>query len=86
MKKILEDKNYSHLNILLDDVITPWQTPSRLDIHNVLQPGSTPKNIAKSEQLPKQEVIIIYLYNVVNSITKKYVDILLLLHETEVDN
>ena len=71
MKKILENKNYSHLNILLDDVITLWQTPSRLDIHNVLQPDSIPKNIAKSEKLPKQEVIIMYLYNVVNSITKK---------------
>ena len=55
--KILEDKDYSHLNTLLDDVITLRQTPTRLDIHNFEQPDNIPKNIAKSERPPKQEVI-----------------------------
>lgn len=57
LKKILEDKDYSHLNTLLDDVITLRQTPTRLDIHDFEQPDNIPKNIAKSERPPKQEVI-----------------------------
>ena len=57
MKKILEDKDYSHLDALLDDVITLRQLPYRLDIHNFEQPDSIPKNIAQSERPPKQEVI-----------------------------
>ena len=57
MKKILEDKDYSHLDALLDDVITLRQLPHRLDIHNFEQPDSIPKNIAQSERPPKQEVI-----------------------------
>ena len=56
LKKILEDKDYSRLNTLLDDVITLRQTPTRLDIHNFEQPDSIPKNIEKSERPPKQEV------------------------------
>ena len=57
LMKILEDKDYSHLNTLLDNVITLRQTPIRLDIHNFEQPDNIPKNIAKSERPPKQEVI-----------------------------
>ena len=57
LKKILEDKDYSHLNTLLDDVITLQQTPTRLDIHNFEQPDNIPKNIAKSKRPPKQKVI-----------------------------
>ena len=56
-KKILEDKDYSYLNTLLDDVITLRQTPTTLDIHDFEQPDNIPKNIAKSERPPKQEVI-----------------------------
>ena len=48
MKKILEDKN---------DVIQLRHTPSKLDIHNFELPDSIPKNIAQSEQPPKQQVI-----------------------------
>ena len=57
LKKILEDKDYSHLDTLLDDVITLQQTPSRLDIHNFEQPDSILKNIVKSERPLKQEAI-----------------------------
>ena len=54
MKKTLEDKDYSHLDALLDDVITLRQLPHRLDIE---QPDSIPKKIPQSERPPKQEVI-----------------------------
>ena len=57
VKKILEDKDYSHLDALLDDVINLRQTPSRLDIHDFELPDSIPKNIAQSERPPKQQVI-----------------------------
>ena len=49
LKKTLEDKDYSHLDTLPDDVITLRQTLSRLDIHNFEQSGSILKDIAKSE-------------------------------------
>ena len=57
IKKLLEDKDYSHLDTLLDDVITLRLIPSRLDIHNFEQPDNIPKNIALSQRPPKQEVI-----------------------------
>ena len=57
MKKLLEDKNYSHLDTLLDDVITLRHTPSKLDIHNFELPDSIPRNIAQSERPPKQQAI-----------------------------
>ena len=61
MKKILEDKDYSHLDALLDDVITLRQLPHRLNIHNFEQPDSIQKNIAQSERPPKQEVIDVHI-------------------------
>ena len=57
MKKLLEGKDYSHLDALMDDVITLQQTPSRLDIHTFALPDTIPKNIAQSERPPKQQVI-----------------------------
>ena len=57
LKKIMEDKDYSHFDTQPDDVITLQQIPSRLHIQNFEQPDSIPKNIAKSERPPKQEVI-----------------------------
>ena len=57
VKKILEDKNYSHLDTLLDDVIQLRHIPSKQDIHNFELPDSIPKNIAQSEEPPKQQVI-----------------------------
>ena len=49
VKKLLEGKDYSHLDALMDDVITLRQTPSRLDIHTFALPDTIPKNIAQSE-------------------------------------
>ena len=57
MKKLLEGKNYSCLDTLLDDVIKLRQTPHRLDIHDFELPDSIPKNIAQLERPPKQQVI-----------------------------
>lgn len=57
LKKLLEKKDYSHLDALLDDVIELRRTPSRLDIHNFTLPDTIPKNIAQSERPPKQQVI-----------------------------
>ena len=45
MKKILQDKNYSHLDTFLDDVIHLRHTPSKLDIHNFELPDSIPKTL-----------------------------------------
>ena len=56
IKKLLEDKDYSHLDTLLDDVITLRLIPSRLE-----QPDNIPKNIALSQRPPKQEVIDAYI-------------------------
>ena len=55
VKKILQDKNYSHLDTLLDDVIQLQHTPSKLDIHNFELPDSIPKNIAQSERHPSNK-------------------------------
>ena len=53
----MEDKDYSHLVTLLNDVITLWQISNRMDIHNSEQPDSIPKTLQKTERPPKQEVI-----------------------------
>ena len=37
VKKLLKDKNYSHLNTLLDDEIELWQTSHRHNIHDLKQ-------------------------------------------------
>ena len=54
MKKVLEAKNYSHLDALLDDVI---QLRHTLGMHTFEKPDNIPKNMALSQRPPKQEVI-----------------------------
>ena len=44
VKKLLEEKSYSHLDTLLDDVIKLQQTPHRLGICDFELPDSIPKN------------------------------------------
>ena len=57
LRRILEDKNYSYLNTLLDDVIILRHTPSKLDIHHFELPDTIPRNIAQTQRPPKQEAI-----------------------------
>ena len=57
VRKILEDKNYSYLDTLLDDVITLRHTPSKLEIHHFELPDTIPRNIAQTQRPPKQEAI-----------------------------
>ena len=51
--KILEAKDYSHLDVLLDNVIQVRHTPDKLDMNKLEQPHHIPL----SKQPPKQEVI-----------------------------
>ena len=57
MKKLLKDKNYSHLDTLLDDIIKLWQTLHGLGMHDFELPDSIPKNIVQLERPPKQQVL-----------------------------
>ena len=55
--KLLEDKDYTYLHALLDDVLEVRQHPDRLDIHNFEVPDNIPKNIALIEKPPKQQAV-----------------------------
>jgi len=57
VKKVLEDKDYSYLHGLLDDVIEFRQHPDRLDAQTFEVPDNIPKNIAHTEKPPKQQVV-----------------------------
>ena len=57
VRRILEDKNYSYLDTLLDDVIT---------IHHFELPDTIPRNIAQTQRPPKQEAIDAHVTRLVN--------------------
>ena len=66
LKKILEDKDYSHLNTLLDDVITLRQTPTRLDIHNFEQPDNIPKTLQNQNDHPSKKYLMHTLHDLID--------------------
>jgi len=54
VKKLLEDKDYTYLHALLDDVIEVRQNPDR---HTFEVPNNIPRNIALIEKPPKQQAV-----------------------------
>jgi len=54
---MLEDKDYSYLHGLLDDVIEFQQHPDRVYTQTFEVPDNIPKNISLIEKPPKQQVV-----------------------------